>query len=99
TLAEVENKAENCKKAISAYEAALTIYTLKGFPMQYAMTQNNLGAAYRTLAEVENKAENCKLARVAYDEALKIYTEEKFPEIYPRVAGNLQGLLDFCKDG
>jgi len=30
--------------------------------MQYATTQNNLGAAYNTLAEVEAKAENCKKA-------------------------------------
>jgi len=49
----VENKAENCKKAIKAFEEALKVYTPERFPMDYAMTQNNLGNAYRTLAEVE----------------------------------------------
>ena len=32
---------------------ALEVRTLDQFPMDYAVTQNNLGAAYRTLAEVE----------------------------------------------
>ncbi len=41
-LAEVEDKAANCLKAIAAFEAALTVNTLERFPMQYAMTQNNL---------------------------------------------------------
>ena len=44
TLAEVEDKTENCKKAIQAYMQALEIRTLEQFPMDYAMTQNNLGS-------------------------------------------------------
>jgi len=44
------------KIAIKAYKEALRVYTPERFPMDYAMTQNNLGAAYVTLAEVENKA-------------------------------------------
>jgi tetratricopeptide (TPR) repeat protein len=69
TLAEVESKAENCQKAIQAYEEALKITTIDRFPMQYATTQNNLGNAYSTLAEVESKAENCQKAIQAYEEA------------------------------
>jgi tetratricopeptide (TPR) repeat protein len=61
-LSQYQDKAENCKKAIGAYEEALKVYTLERFPMDYAMTQNNLGTAYWTLAEVEEKAENCKKA-------------------------------------
>ena len=30
--------------------------------MQYGMTQNNLGNAYRKLAEVEDKVANCRKA-------------------------------------
>jgi tetratricopeptide (TPR) repeat protein len=96
TISNYKEKAENCKKAIKAYEEALKVYTLERFPMDYAMTQNNLGTAYSTLAEVEAKAENCKKAIKAYEEALKIFTEEKFPEIYSLVAENLKNLLRFC---
>ncbi len=32
--------------AIAHYQAALEIYTREAFPQEWAMTQNNLGAAY-----------------------------------------------------
>ncbi|HNT72680.1 MAG TPA: hypothetical protein PKK92_06450, partial [Methanothrix sp.] len=67
------------------------------FPIDYAMTQNNLGIAFSTLAEVEDTAENCKRAIEAYREALKVFTKEEFPEFHPRVEKNLKILLDFCK--
>jgi len=89
-------KAEYMKIAIKAYEEALKVRTLDRFPMDYAMTQNNLGNAYRTLGEVEAKAENCKKAIKAYEEALKVFTKEEFPEIYLLVKSNLRKLLDFC---
>ncbi|MEM2930854.1 MAG: tetratricopeptide repeat protein, partial [Thermoproteota archaeon] len=85
-------------KAIKAYEEALKVYTRERFPMDYAMTQNNLGNAYRTLAEVEDKAENCKKAIKAYEEALKIFTEKEFPETHHLVKLNLEKLLSFCKE-
>ncbi|MCK4632946.1 MAG: tetratricopeptide repeat protein, partial [candidate division Zixibacteria bacterium] len=78
-LANVSEKASNCRLAIAAYEEALKVYTLEGFPMNYAMTRNNLGNAYSTLAEVEEKASNCRLAIAAYEEALKVRTLEDFP--------------------
>ncbi len=96
TLAEVEDKATNCKKAIAAYDEALKVYTLERFPIQYAMTQNNLGTAHSTLAEVEDKATNCKKAIAAYDEALKVLNKEVFPEPYAIVTRNLKSLQDFC---
>jgi len=89
-------KAEFMKSAIEAYEEALKVRTLERFPIQYAMTQNNIGNAYVTLAEVENKAENCKSAIEAYAEAFKIFTKSEFPEFYPVVERNLKNLLDFC---
>jgi len=88
-LAEVEAKAENCKKAIQACEEALKVRTLERFPMDYATTQNNLGNAYSTLAEVEAKAENCKKAIQAYEEALKVSTLERFPMNYATTQDNL----------
>ena len=72
-------KAEYMKIAIKAYQEVLKVITLEKFPVDYAMTQNNIGIAYRTLGEVEDQAENCKRAIKACKEALKIYTLEKFP--------------------
>jgi len=43
TLAEVEARAENCKKAIKAYEKALKIYTKEEFPETYQLVERNLG--------------------------------------------------------
>jgi tetratricopeptide (TPR) repeat protein len=81
-------KAELMKRAIEAYDEALKVYTYERFPMDYGMTQNNLGTAYSTLAEVEGKAENCKRAIEAYEEALKVYTYERFPMDYGMTQNN-----------
>ena len=82
-------KAEFMKRAIGAYEKALEVYTRDRYPMQYGVTQNNLGTAYGTLAEVEGKAENCRRAIEAYEEALKVYTHERFPMDYAMTQNNL----------
>ncbi|MFC2032397.1 tetratricopeptide repeat protein [Chloroflexota bacterium] len=83
------HKADYMCIAIQAYEESLKVYTLERFPMDYAMTQNNLGTDYRTLAEVETKADNCKLAIQAYEESLKVYTLERFPMQYGTTQNNL----------
>jgi tetratricopeptide (TPR) repeat protein len=88
-LSMVEEKAENCRKAIGAYGEALKVYTLDRFPVDYAMTQNNLGVAYRKLSMVEEKAENCRRAIGAYGEALKVYTLDRFPVDYAMTQNNL----------
>jgi pyrimidine deaminase RibD-like protein/tetratricopeptide (TPR) repeat protein len=96
TLAEVEDKAENCEKAIKAYEEALKVYTFNRFPSDYAMTQGNLGNVYGILAEEEAKTENCKKAISAYEEALKVYTFDRFPSDYATAQnnlGNVYGIL------
>ncbi len=88
-LSEYKERALNSKKAISAYEEALKVYTLDRFPMDYAMTQNGLGTAYVTLANVESKVENCKKAISAFKEALKVRTLGRFPEDYAMTQNNL----------
>ena len=82
-------KAEYMRIAIKAYEESLKVYTPERFPMQYAMTQNNLGNAYSKLAEVKDKAENCKRAIEAYEEALKVRTLECFSIDYAMTQNNL----------
>jgi len=96
TLAQVEDKANNCRAAITACEEALTIRTRDAFPMDYAMTQNNLGNAYRTLAEVEDKANNCRAAITAYEEALTILSSHQLPQQVAVVRRNLQKAMQLC---
>ena len=82
-------KADYMKAAIKTYQKALEVWTLERFPMDYAMTQNNLGNAYGTLGEIEEKAQNCKLAVKAYQEALEVWTLERFPMDYAMTQNNL----------
>jgi tetratricopeptide (TPR) repeat protein len=82
-------KAAYMSLAIAAYEAALAVYTREHSPMDYGMTQNNLGNAYRTLAEVEDKAANCRKAIAAYEAALTVYTRERFTMDYGMTQNNL----------
>ena len=86
------NKKYFMKISIEACEDALKIRTLDPFPMDYAMTQNNLGNTYGTLGEVENKAENCRKSIAAYEEALKIFSEYEFPEPYKVIFRNLENI-------
>ncbi len=91
-------KAEYMKTAITAFKEALKVRTLERFPMDYAMTQNNLGAAYGILADVEAKAENCKKAIEAYEEALKVKTLERFPMDYAMTQNNLGNAYGILAD-
>jgi tetratricopeptide (TPR) repeat protein len=97
-LAEVEDKAGNCRRAIKAYEEALRVHTLDKFPVDYGMAQNNLGGAYDRLAEVQDKAKNCRRAIEAYHEALKVRTLQRSPMDYAMTQNNLgaayQGLAE-----
>ena len=46
--AEAGDRADNLKKAIAAYEAALTVFTREAFPRESAATQSNLDFVYRS---------------------------------------------------
>ena len=72
------NKANNMEIAITGYEQALEVYTRTDFPVQWAMTQNNLGNAYRDRIRGD-KADNLENAIAAYQQALEVYTRTDFP--------------------
>jgi tetratricopeptide (TPR) repeat protein len=88
-LSEVRDAEENLRKAIKAYQEALTIYTKENYPLDYAMTQNNLGIAYGRLSEVRDAEENSKKAIKAFEEALTIRTKENYPLNYATTQMNL----------
>ncbi|MFH1373672.1 MAG: tetratricopeptide repeat protein [bacterium] len=98
TLADVEDKADNCLLAIAAYEQALRVYTNDNFPLGYAITQNNLGNAYWTLAEIENKDNNCQKAIAAFEQALRVFTYDDFPMQYAGTQNNLGAACSMLAD-
>ena len=73
TLAEMEDRAENCRKAIDACERALQYYTLETAPLEHADILRDLAFAYVTFSEVLDKEECSKKALKAYKKAFKIY--------------------------
>ena len=85
----MRDRGENLKRAIKAYEEALTICTIENYPVHYATTQNNLGFAYGTFSEVCDKEENVKKAIRAFEAALKIRTIEKYLVDYATTQHNL----------
>ena len=89
SLGDVRDPEENFQKAIKAYHEALTIFTKKDFPIEYAMAQNNLGTAFGSLGNVRDPEENCQKAIKACQEALTIYTKKDFPTDYAGTQNNL----------
>ncbi|MEH2088832.1 MAG: hypothetical protein V7K61_19190, partial [Nostoc sp.] len=82
------SKANNMEIAIAGYEIALTVYTRSAFPVDWAMTQNNLGNAYGERIKGE-RAENIELTIAAYNQALSVYTRSAFPEQWATLQINL----------
>ena len=77
---------------ISAYGEALRFYTPEHAPLDYAMTQNNLGNAYRALAahQEENKRTCSVLEKAldAFEEALRYITPENHSQLYKTIIKN-----------
>ena len=67
------------EQAVPAYTAALAERTRDRVPLDWAMTQNNLGAALQSLGERESGTARLEQAVAAYHEALKEWTRERVP--------------------
>ncbi|MBZ0280816.1 MAG: toll/interleukin-1 receptor domain-containing protein [Anaerolineae bacterium] len=83
------SRRENLQRAIESYQAALQYYTPAAAPLDYAMTQNNLGAAYQTLAEIEDLVNNLRRAIESYQAALEYRTPAAAPLSYAMTQNNL----------
>ncbi len=77
------------KISIQAYKEALKIYTFDNYPIQYAMTMNNLGVAYSGLSDVRDTENNLTRAIQVYEEAMKIRTVDNYPIQYAMNVNNL----------
>ncbi|MEI2577837.1 tetratricopeptide repeat protein [Scytonema sp. PRP1] len=82
------NRAENLEIAITGYEIALTVFTRERFPIDWAMTQNNLGLAYGDRIRGE-RAENLEVAIECYTQALQERTRDRFPIDWAMTQNNL----------
>lgn len=92
-------------EAVTAFRAALTVYTREQSPQDWASTQYNLASALmnqgqgRGVPEREggaSDAENMRLdgeAVTAYRAALEIYTREQVPQDWAHAQFNLGGVL------
>ena len=81
-------RAWNLEIGITCYTAALIVRTRKDYPEDWAMTQNNLGAAYSDRIEGV-RAANIELAIACYREALIVYTPKDYPEKWATTQNNL----------
>ncbi|MFQ6057847.1 MAG: tetratricopeptide repeat protein, partial [Anaerolineae bacterium] len=76
--------------AIACYQRALEVYTRADFPADWAMTQNNLGAAYRNRIRGD-RAENLEEAIACFQRALEVLGRpDMLPEWAEIVRNNLQ---------
>ena len=97
-LAEIQDtsqdKSDKNYKAIYAYQESLRIYAVESYPIQYAMTYNNIGNVYHDLAEIQDtsqdKSDKNYKAAYAYQEALRIYTNESYPIQYTEIQNNIE---------
>ncbi|MEG4200522.1 CHAT domain-containing tetratricopeptide repeat protein [Microcoleus sp. Pol12A5] len=81
-------RAWNLEICIACYTAALEVRTRKDYPEDWAMTQNNLAAAYSDRIEGV-RAANIELAIACYTAALEVYKCENYPEDWAMTQNNL----------
>jgi tetratricopeptide (TPR) repeat protein len=66
------------KQSVAAFREALRERTRERVPLQWAITQNNLGSALMTLGERESGSEQLGQAAAAYRAALEELTNAPF---------------------
>jgi tetratricopeptide (TPR) repeat protein len=81
-------KSSNMEIAIVGYEMALQVFNREIYAQNWAMTQNNLAAAYSDRIK-EDRAENLEKAIAFYEAALQVRTRQAFPQYWARSQNNL----------
>lgn len=82
------NRAVNLEIAITGYEISLITFSRKYYPLEWAMTQNNLGVVYCDRLK-GNKANNIEVAINCYQAALEEYTRDRHPKKWATTQNNL----------
>ena len=89
SLGERESGTAKLEEAVAAYREALKERTRERVPLDWAMTQNNLGTALSNLGERESGTAKLEEAVAAYREALKERTRERVPLDWAMTQNNL----------
>ena len=79
SLSERESGTARLEEAVAAFRAALEEETRDRMPLNWAMTQNNLGNALRALGERQIGTERLKAAVAAHRAALEERTHDRVP--------------------
>ena len=77
---------------MEAYRQALTVRKRDDLPQDWAMTQNNLGAALQALGERQGGPEGLRRlneAVEAYRQALTVFTRDDLPQDWATTQNNL----------
>ena len=83
---------------MAAYTEALKEWTRERVPLDWAMTQNNLGLALAVLGERESGTERLEQAVTAYTEALKERTRERVPLDWAATQNNLDNAKEYTRE-
>ena len=88
-LANHEDRRSSLLKAIQAYLEALEIRTLEQFPMDYARTQNNLGAAYANFGRGRGQGPELQEGHTGLPGGSQNQHSRQFPRDYAMAQNNL----------
>ncbi|MBI2370708.1 MAG: hypothetical protein HYV08_10835, partial [Deltaproteobacteria bacterium] len=90
-----EERARYLREAVGHYKEALTVRTKDRYPVDWAITLNNLAGALTELPvrDAEERAGYVEQAVGYYKEALTVYTRDSYPHLHARTAANLGMLL------
>lgn len=89
TLGTREPGTDRLEQAVEAYREAISIYTQRDVPFQWARAQHSLGLTLAGLAGREGSTEQLAQAVAAYRAALEVLTRERKPRYWAAVQGNL----------
>ncbi|MBD2603526.1 CHAT domain-containing protein [Scytonema hofmannii FACHB-248] len=82
------SKANNMEIAITGYEVTLKVFTREALPLDWAMTQNNLAAAYIDRIKGD-RADNIEQAIATSTAALTVFTREALRKEWAETQHNL----------
>jgi tetratricopeptide (TPR) repeat protein len=81
-------RGENLRKAIAAFEAALTVFRKESYAFEWALAQNNIAIAWVD-TPTGDRGQNLRKGIAAYEAALTVYTKDAYPTSWAVTQANL----------
>lgn len=88
-----ETGTERLKEAVAAHQAALEERTRERVPLDWAATENDLGAAIEALGDREGGTARLEEAVAVYRAALEVSTPDAAPYLHDLAQSNLDRCL------